>query len=85
MKRKENKERMMRILIARIQSELMRGRLILACPLLLPNHAAASATCHIPMKEGVFFPERLALPLETALFSLPLLATSLPVLAAPAE
>lgn len=63
----------------------MSGPLILARPLLLPKHAAASARCHIPMEEGAFFPEGLALPLQPALFSLPLLATSLPALAARAE
>lgn len=63
----------------------MSGSLMLAWPLVLPNQAAASAICHIPMKEGVFFPKGLALPFQPALFSLPLLATSLLVLAARAE
>lgn len=47
----------------------------------LPKYAA----CHILMKERVLFPEGLALPLQPALFSLPLLATGLPVLAARTE
>ena len=43
----------MRIMVARSHSGLMSATLMLACLLLLPNHAAASTACLIPMKEGV--------------------------------
>lgn len=70
--RKGNKgqrnERIMRIMVARSCPGLLSASLMLAYILLLPNHAVARL--RIPMKEGVCFPEVLALPLQPCFVSL---------------
>lgn len=63
LKRKKEKERIMSQMVARKSSGLMSAPLMLTCFLLLPNHAAVSTAHCIPVKEGVRFPEGLALPL----------------------